>query len=145
MTYFGRTKVAAAGLATAGMLCLTVGAATAEPRARLSRDLAEALASRRGEARDVILQADRATVEAVAGRHGATVKKWLQTGAVLTVDGAGLEALGADPDVDHLSGDTLVHSMMAVTDPAIGADQVWAGTLGRFGAITGRGIGIGSV
>ena len=32
-----------------------------------------------------------------------------------------------DAAVDHLSGDTMVRSMMAVTDPAIGADQVMGG------------------
>ena len=47
-----------------------------------------------------------------------------------------------DAAVDHLSGDTMVRSMMAVTDPAIGADQVMAGTLAGLGSITGRGVGV---
>ena len=63
------------------------GAAVAAPKARLSRDLSEALAAGRWNARDVILQADAATIDAVAARHGAVVKKRLKTGAVLTVPG----------------------------------------------------------
>jgi serine protease AprX len=78
----------------------------------------------------------------VAARHGATIKKWLATGAVLSVSGASLDALSNDAAVDHLSGDTMVRSMMAVTDPAIGADQVMAGTLAGLGSITGRGVGV---
>ena len=43
------------------------------------------MAANASGARDVILQADQATIAAVAARHGATMKKWLETGAVLTV------------------------------------------------------------
>ncbi len=126
-----------------GMLALVAGLTAdvaAAPRAKLSRDLAEAAAA--GEGRDVILQADRATVEAVAARHGLTVAKWLKTGAVLTATGAQLQALAADTGVGHLSGDTRVRSMMAVADQAIGADQAWAGSLPGVGSVTGRGIGV---
>jgi serine protease AprX len=121
---------------------LSAAVVEAAPRARLSRDLADALQAQRGEARDVILQADQATVTAVAARHGATIKKWLATGAVLSVSGASLDAMSNDAAVDHLSGDTMVRSMMAVTEPAIGADQVRAGTLAGLGSITGRGVGV---
>ena len=100
---------------------------------------------RPGDGRDVILQADRATVEAVAARHGLAMVKWLKTGAVLRASGAQLQALAADPGVGHLSGDTLVRSMMAVADQAIGADQAWAGSLPGVGSVTGRGIGVALV
>ena len=137
-----RSQVLAAGTVAALVIGLSAVAVEAAPKARLSRDLSDALQAQRGEARDVILQADQATVTAVAARHGATIKKWLATGAVLSVSGASLDALSNDPSVDHLSGDTMVRSMMAVTDPAIGADQVVAGTLAGLGSITGRGVGV---
>jgi serine protease AprX len=124
-----------------GLLALLVASeAIAAPRAKLSKDVAEAVAS--GAGRDVILQGDRATVEAVAARHGVAVAKWLKTGAVLRASGAQLQALAADGNVGHLSGDTLVRSMMAVADQAIGADQAWAGSLPGVGSVTGRGIGV---
>ena len=137
-----RSQVLAAGTVAALVIGLSAVVAEAAPKARLSRDLSEALKAGGGEARDVILQADQATISAVAARHGATIKKWLATGAVLSVSGASLDAMSNDESVDHLSGDTLVRSMMAVTDPAIGADQVAAGALAGLGPITGRGVGI---
>jgi serine protease AprX len=138
-----RRPLALAAATTAALVIgLSAVMVEAAPRARLSRDLADALQAQQGEARDVILQADQATVTAVAARHGATIKKWLATGAVLSVSGASLDAMSTDEAVDHLSGDTMVRSMMAVTDPAIGADQVVAGTLAGLGSITGRGVSV---
>ena len=123
------------------LLALSFGAtAFAGPRAKLSKDVAEAVAA--GAGRNVILQGSRAEVEAAAARHGVTVKKWLKTGAVLEASGAQLQGLASDAGVGHLSGDTFVRSMMAVADQAIGADQAWAGSLPGVGAVTGRGIGV---
>ena len=98
-----------------------------------------------GHGRDVILQADRATVEAVAARHGPAMVKWLKTGAVLRASADQLRALAADPAVGHLSGDTLVRSMTDVANQAIGADQARAGSLPGVGSVTGRGIGVALV
>ena len=65
-----RPQVLAARTVAALVIGLSAAAVEAAPRARLSRDLADALQAQRGEARDVILQADQATVSAVAARHG---------------------------------------------------------------------------
>ena len=139
----GRVRWAAAGLAAALSMGLTGTAAEAAPKARLSRDLSDAIAANAAGARDVILQADQATVAAVAARHGATIKKWLKTGAVLTVDSSSLADLSADAAVDHLSGDTAVLSMMADVDAAIGADQVMDGTIaGHRASSRASGVGI---
>ena len=138
----GRVRWAAAGLAAALSMGLTGTAAEAAPKARLSRDLSDAIAANAAGARDVILQADQATIDAVAARHGATIKKWLKTGAVLTVDSSSLADLSADAAVDHLSGDTMVRSMMADVTAGIGADQVVDGTIAAIGKITGKGVGI---
>ncbi len=78
----------------------------------------------------------------MAARTGATVKKWLRTGAVLSATGEQLAALAADDSVGHLSGDTQVRSMGTVANEATGADQAWAGTLPGVGSVTGRGVGV---
>ncbi len=137
----GHIRIVAVAAGAVAVLGLTAAAATASPKARLSRDLSEALAAGEASARDVILQADAATIDAVAARHGAVVKRWLATGAVLSVPGDRLSALSDDPSVDHLSGDLAVRSMMAVTDQSIAADQAWAGAFSASG-VTGFGVGV---
>ncbi len=62
-----RSQVLAAGTVAALVIGLSAAAVEAAPRARLSRDLADALQAQRGEARDVILQADQATVDRGGG------------------------------------------------------------------------------
>ena len=109
-------------------------------KARLSRDLAERLAAGTPGPVQVIVQGDGPRLQEAAARHGAAVR-WLRHGAVLTVDGAALAALSEDAAVDHLSGDAPVFATMAVTVPAIGADQAWGGVGGSVG-VTGRGVGV---
>src|SRR5918992_1495204 len=67
----------------------------------------------------------------------------LQRGRVLCIAATAglLDALASDAEVDALSGDQNVRSSMAVTNVAIGADQVWAGVNGLPGT-TGAGIGV---
>ena len=92
----------------------------------------------------MIVTGDRARVEAIAARHGVTPKRRLGAGAVFRLTREQLDAFSEDPEVDHLSGDVAVYSTMAVTNEAIGADQVWAG-LERLAGLTGRGVGIAIV
>ena len=68
----------------------------------------------------------------------------LATGAVLDVPAGGLAALASDADVDALSADQDVHSTMAVTNAAIGADLLQAGgaLAANLGPITGKGVGV---
>src|SRR5262245_3504165 len=126
-------------------LCSTVGFASPgfaeQRRARLSRDLSDRLAARDERPADVIVDGRAETIDAIAARYGARLKKRLQTGAVLEVTGGQLDALSQDPDVNHVAGDVPVRRMMAVTTVATGADQVWAGVAGIAG-VSGRGIGI---
>ena len=107
---------------------------------RLSKDLREGLDAGRGSF-DVIVQADRASIDSAVARYGVRVKRTLKTGAVIEASREALEAMSADGALGHLAGDTLVRSMMAVTNDAIGADQAWAGALG-VAAATGRGVGV---
>ena len=66
-----------------------------------------------------------AEVQTLAIRYGARIRKSVRGGAVLEVTGGQLVALSEDPDVAHLSGDVPVQRMMAVTNEATGASQVW--------------------
>src|SRR5439155_24027754 len=118
-----------------------VSTASEAHRARLSRDLADRLAARDERATDVIVNGSAETVNAIAARYGAHVKKRLQSGAVLEVTGGQLDAISQDPDVDHVAGDVPVRRMMAVTTVATGADQAWAGLSGLRG-VTGQGISV---
>ena len=115
-------------------------------RARLSRDLADRLATRAAAPADVIVTAgddpSGERVQQLIDRHGARIKKRLRTAVVLEVSGEQLETLSADTDVVSVSGDVPVRAM-GVTAEAIGADQVWQG--GAFAGLrsyTGRGIGV---
>ena len=120
------------------------GAEAAGRRARLSDDLTLKLQAGDLSGTDVIVGGTPARVDAIAARHGLVVKRRLRTGAVLAVPAGRLEAVAADEEVDALSGDHDVRSSMAVTNVAIGADQVWAGIDGHRG-VTGEGVGVAIV
>ncbi|MBE3132094.1 MAG: S8 family peptidase, partial [Acidobacteria bacterium] len=110
-------------------------------RARLSADLHAHLSRASAASVDVIVTGDRAKVEGLAARHGIAPQRLLRAGAIFRLTQEQLGALSEDPELDHLSGDVAVYSTMAVTNEAIGADQVRAGLEG-LAALTGRGVGI---
>ena len=127
-------------------LALAAGSVFAqEPahRARLSRDLQEHLVVGSASV-NVIVRGDRARLEELAARYGAEARGWLATGGVFRMNAAQLKALSEDPAVDRLSGDVAVHSNMAVTNAAIGADLLQQG-IGARGPLTGRGVTIAVV
>src|SRR5688572_20842137 len=93
-------------------------------RARLSTDLAQRLQAGDSDATAVILTGSQGLVDDVAARHGLLVRKRLRSGALLEVPAYKLEAVAADADVDHLSGNHIVAAQMGVTLESIGADQV---------------------
>ena len=110
-------------------------------RARLSKTLADRLEARLDEPVQIIIDGDRTHIERLAKRYNLEIERRLRRGAVLVVTGGQLDALARDPEVSHLSADSVVRPTMAVTHRAIGADQAWEGTLGLDG-VTGAGIGI---
>ena len=110
-------------------------------RARLSDDLVQRLQAGDTAGDTVIVTGSQAQVSAVAARHGLAIRKRLKTGAVLDVPAGALDALSRDREVDQLSGNYRLRSHMAVTNAAIGADQVWEG-VGGLPGVTGRGIGV---
>src|SRR5687768_6857020 len=118
------------------------GAQGSGKRATLSEDLAQKLRDGDFTGTTVIFTGTQARVDEVAARHGLRIAKRLKSGAVLEVPAYRLEALATDPEVDHLSGNHRMHSQMAVTNQAIGADQVQAGVAAGVPGLTGAGVGI---
>src|SRR5262249_54040123 len=127
--------VALAGLATT---CWALPA-SAQHRARLSRDLADRLAQRVEAPTEIIVSGADGAIDQIVALYGARLKKRLQGGAVLEATGGQIDAIAQDPAVDHLSGNATVRRMMAVTTEATGADQVWAGLQGLPG-VDGSGV-----
>ena len=120
---------------------------TAPRRAPVSLDLQLHTSLRPQQRARVILHGDRPTIEALAERHGVRVRRFLAEGAVVEANAWEIEALRADPAVDHLSGDVPVRSSMAVSNKSTAADQTREGTSGLLGigaipGVTGKGIGI---
>ena len=138
MVQHGVPRVSRTACAAALLLALTAAPGFAEHRARLSADLADHLAAG-SQSIDVIVHGDQATVDALASRYNVVVKRRMKSGGVLRVNAGQLDALQRDPDVDHLSGDIPLRPSMAITNVAIGADQVWAGD-GDIPSLTGKGV-----
>jgi serine protease AprX len=125
--------------------------ATAPRRAPLSLDLQIHRQARPRQATRVIVHGDPAAVRAAASRHGVRVLRTLDHEAVVEATGAQLDALAADPAIEHLSGDVPVQSTMAVSNKSTAADQVRAGSpgllglLGGISGVNGKGIGVALV
>ncbi|HUR35979.1 MAG TPA: S8 family serine peptidase, partial [Vicinamibacterales bacterium] len=113
--------------------------AEAAHRARLGTDLEQQLA-RGAQQIDVIVHGSRSEVDALAQRYNLTVRTYLKSGAVLTINAGQLDALSRDEAIDHLSADALVRSSNLTTE-SIGADQVWAGA-GSVQPLSGAGVGV---
>ena len=125
-------------------ICLLIAvAADAGPRrAKLSKDLADRLASGNTEKTSVFLKGDHARAAAIAQRHQGRVKKQLRGLSVVEFSAEALDAVSQDPEVDHLSGDVPVRRLMAVTAETVGADQVWSGAATGLAGYNGEGIGV---
>ncbi|HET9474138.1 MAG TPA: hypothetical protein VFO82_09600, partial [Steroidobacteraceae bacterium] len=100
--------------------------ASAQGRARLSRDLVQQLQSVAETATCVIVPGTRAQVDGLAARHGLTIRKRLKGAAVLEIPAGALAAVAADAGLDSLTSNYRLRPHMAVTTSAIGADQVWS-------------------
>jgi serine protease AprX len=119
----------------------TAPEAAAQPR--MSEDLARKLLGGDHTDSSVIFTGTQAEVDALAARHGLTIRKRLRTGAVLTVKAGRLATVADDPAVMHLASDHPVFTQMDVTNQTIGADQVQAGLAAAgIPGLTGEGIGV---
>jgi serine protease AprX len=136
------------GAAIIAAAVLSIQSTSAQHRAHLSLDLLKHEARGAGSRVRVIVHGTRSEVEALAGRHGLSIARWLADGAVVRADAEELRALAADAAVDHLSGDPVVRPTMAVSVRSTAADQTWAGTsglllgIGGISGVSGKGIGV---
>ena len=134
-------RVCGTGATLAAFLLAGQVAEAGSHRARLSKDLEARLAAGDRKTTSVIVSGSAADVQTLVARHGVRWKKSVRGGAVLEVTGGQLAALAEDPAVTHVSSDTRVERMMAVTAESTGATQIWNGLDGLPG-FTGRGIGV---
>jgi len=115
--------------------------------ASLSQDLVDLLATNSQKTVRVIVSGDPEQARAAGRRVGARERRVLSQGVVLELSPGQLRQL-AHEGVRNLSGDLPVSAAMLVTNPTIGADQVWAGwgggLLGLFSypGVNGQGVGI---
>jgi serine protease AprX len=132
-----------AGIAVIGLaatLLLGVTPAAAQHRARLSRSLADQIATG-GNVR-VVVQAPQAEVDRLAKTYGVRVTRRLGLGAVLVGNSSQVSRLASDSNVGALSADDVVVSTMAVTTQSTGASLLWKGANSNFGGLTGEGVGV---
>src|SRR5687767_15020715 len=133
-----RRLVAVASL----MAIVAANDAAAQGRhARLSEDLAQKLAAGDSRATSVILSGSQTKVDELAARHGLRVTRRVNGGAVVDVPAGALAGLAQDGEVDQLSSNSVVRSMMAVTNESIGAALLHGTGMGAR-ALIGRGIGV---
>ena len=114
-------------------------------RARLSTDLQQRIENGNPRDESVILTASAERVRRIAARHGLTVSKWLDHGAVLDVPAHAVAGLADDIEVDQLTTNQTLRAQDAVTNETIGADLVQAGTWDDEGggqAYDGSGVGV---
>jgi serine protease AprX len=123
----------------------TPAVAAAQHHARLSSDLAAALAQPGAADLHVVLEAPQSEVDRVVSAYGVSIVKRLQMGAVLAGTSTQIAALADDTNVAALSEDAVVRSTMAVVTEATGANQLWAGASGDFGGLTGSGVVVGII
>jgi len=127
----------------------TIAATTPRParhRASLSDDLRAFTATHSTKVVRVIAHGTELDLHVIAARHGAHVARVLNDGAVLEANAAQIEALAAEPSIQHLSGDLPVADFMTVSAQTTLADKVRAGQgggllgLGGIPGVNGQGV-----
>jgi serine protease AprX len=117
----------------------------------LSRDLIDFLSGQSEGSVRVIAVGNPNRARLAGRRVGARERRTLVQGVALEVSREQLRRLMDEGDVQHLSLDLPVVTTMEVTNPSIGADQVWAGWggavlgLGSYRGVTGQGVGVAVV
>jgi serine protease AprX len=119
---------------------------TARHHASLSDDLRTFAATHSTKVVRVIAHGTKQDLHVIAARHGAHLARVLSDGAVLEANAAQIEALAAEPSIQHLSGDLPVADFMTVSTKTTLADTVRAGQpggllgLGGISGVTGQGV-----
>jgi serine protease AprX len=134
------------------LVCVALGAPaptlTAPWHERVSAELRAHKKARPHERTSIIVHGDPAKARRIAARHGLRIVRLLEHEAVLEANGTEIDALAEDLEVDSISGDVPVRSLMSVTNESTAADQVQRGTSSGpvpIPALTGQGIGIALV
>src|SRR5438132_11124855 len=84
---------------------------TAHRHERLSAELRARKAARPFERTAVIIRGNPARARRIAARHGLRIVRLLEHEAVLEANGAQIDALSQDDEIDSLSGDVPVRSL----------------------------------
>src|SRR6266550_1219622 len=132
--------------AAAVVFSMTPHEGAAGHRASLSDDLAAFQASHSTRAVRVIAHGTHGDLSALAARHGVPVVRTLADGAVLEATASQIDALRAEPAIEHLSGDLQVADFMTVSNQATLADKTRAGKsggllgIGGISGVTGQGV-----
>ena len=116
-------------------------------RAHLSLDLLRHEAKHSTQRERLILPGSPDQIAKIVERHGLRIVRWLESGAVVSVNSDQLTDLASDEGVGVLSGDAIVATGMAIATKSTGADQTHDGTpgllgIGRIAGVTGQGIGV---
>src|SRR6187401_1059596 len=130
------------GFIAIGLLAASSSTALAQERANLSRGLSDFVARSHGGTKPVIVEGPQAEIDRLAADYGLTIQKRLPGGAVFTANAGQIEMLGRDRMIGHVTEDSQVIGLMALTAQTTGASQMWKGLTGNFGGLVGRGIGI---
>ena len=118
----------------------------AHHRATISDDLRALETAHPARSVQVIVRGGEQQLRAIAARHHVPVVRVLADAAVLQANAAQIEALRAEPGIDHVSGDLQVADFMTVSNATTQADKVRAGTsglllgIGGIPGATGKGI-----
>ncbi len=98
-----RLTACVALVCSAALLVPTNEALAKNRGARVSQDLKTRLQAGDNADTSVIITGSKATVDAIAARHGLRIRKRLKSGAVVDVPAGGLAGLTEDGNVDAIS------------------------------------------
>lgn len=151
MTHRRRSSVIAAAVAVA-CLVLSTGdrpAAQGSPLAVITADVLASLVRTPARPVRVLVQGNVTLVRQAVARLGLTPQRVLDEYVVVDANALQVAVLRLDPAVRLIAGDLRVAPLMVVSDRAMGADQVRAGTRGALGlglpGVTGQGVGVAVV
>ncbi len=116
--------------------------ASAQHRARLSRDLTRQIQQNPDATVYVIAEGPQAEIDRIARQYGLQVLSRLDSGARLSGTAAQIDQAAGDGALTSLAEDARVTGTMAVTTQSTGASQLWGGGTAAYDGITGKGVNV---
>ena len=104
--------------------------ASAQHRARLSRDLTRQIQQNPDATVNVIAEGPQSEIDRIASKYGLRVVSRLDSGARLAGTAAQIDQAAGDGALTSLAEDARVTGTMAVTTQSTGASQLWGGSSG---------------